>query len=110
MDETSSSDLETERRAIMDMSIAKSSIANGISYLTSALSLRCFAKHHIENDKDIESLSKSLDMLIEARDLVSETLQPYLTFHEINEGTISEWLTIYLEEEEVDKFNLGRDD
>lgn len=107
-DEDLPTDLEIEKKAIMHMSEAKVKVEEAIIRITSALSLRCFAKNKIENAEDVESLSKALDTLISVRDSIAETLKPYFIFHEIDEHDVNEWLIDLGEPEEEQKFGKKR--
>lgn len=85
-------DLEIEKKAISDMNSAVLNISAAINQLSSALSLRCFAKHRIENKEDIDNLSDSLDALIGIKEKIQDILEPYFIFHEIDSTNLNEWL------------------
>lgn len=87
-----SNDLEIEKKAILDMSRAKKSVNVAIIELMSALSRTCFSKSKSGNANDIDTLSSSVDSLITVRNNIEETLAPYLTFHDIDEQDLEEWV------------------
>lgn len=90
-EKTSSVDLEMEKICIKNMVNAKKDINEALHELSSALSQKCFAKSHPENQRDIDALSESVDMLILTRDVIQDTFEPYLRFHNLDEEEILNW-------------------
>lgn len=85
-------DLEMEKKAILDMSRAKKSVNVAIIELMSALSRACFSKSKSGNADDVDILSSSVDALLIVRNNIEDTLEPYLAFHDMDEQDLEEWV------------------
>ena len=85
---------------LSELAAVNASISEAIARITSALTLRCFATHRVENVVDIQALSESLDTLIGIRDRLRITIRPYMRFHGVDEADIDDWIAEAKELEE----------